>query len=75
MYDVIKGGASFTRMTNKNLREALITKQVHSLKVEYIPNYDNFVQPPLSNLPPATTAFQISPLDGGPQDLIHVKLC
>ena len=26
----------------------------------------NFVQPPLSNLPPATTAFQISPLDGGP---------
>ena len=38
MYDVVKGGGSFTRMTNKNLREALITKQVHSSKLEYIPN-------------------------------------
>ena len=35
----------------------------------------NFVRPTLSNLPPATLAFQISPLDGGPQHLIHVKHC
>ena len=35
----------------------------------------NFVQPTLSNLPSASTAFQILPLDGGPQHLIHVKRC
>ena len=29
----VKGAASFTRMTNKNLREAPITKQVHSSKL------------------------------------------
>ena len=35
----------------------------------------NFVRPTLSNLPPATAVFQISPLDGGSQHLIHVKHC
>ena len=37
MYDVVNGGASFTSMTNKNLREALISKQVHSWKLNTSP--------------------------------------